>query len=158
MRILFINLKLYKSLLQEFLEYNNYIDAKITDFMEWIQLRSLKSTSEYFNWWSRPYNTQVISFYFHGVFENLRIFISSITAFPLWVNINITTSAISCGVANMDSSRSGLVFVTISVATPPGAMIWTLTLSLNTSCANTLVIPIRACFDAVYAPWLIYPL
>ncbi len=49
MRILFINLKLYKSLLQEFLEYNNYIDAKITDFMEWIQLRSLKSTSEYFN-------------------------------------------------------------------------------------------------------------
>jgi hypothetical protein len=47
MRILFIDLKSYKSLLQEFLEYNSYSDAKITDFIEWIQLRSLESTSEY---------------------------------------------------------------------------------------------------------------
>ncbi|HOJ11559.1 MAG TPA: hypothetical protein PK733_13340 [Clostridiales bacterium] len=49
MGILFMNLMSYKLLLREYLQHNNYREAKMADFIEWIQLRNIHSTSEYLN-------------------------------------------------------------------------------------------------------------
>jgi hypothetical protein len=47
--ILFMNLMSYKLLLREYLKYNSNKEAKMADFIEWIQLRTIHGTSEYLN-------------------------------------------------------------------------------------------------------------
>lgn len=46
---LYINLKLYKVLVKDYLQYNNYRTAKIIDFIQWVKLRNLESTSKHLN-------------------------------------------------------------------------------------------------------------
>lgn len=49
MHALYINLKSYKLLVKEYLQYNNYSTAKMVDFIQWVKLRNLESTNEYLN-------------------------------------------------------------------------------------------------------------
>jgi len=49
MHTLYINLKSYKLLVKEYLQYNNYSTAKMVDFIQWVKLRNLESKNEYLN-------------------------------------------------------------------------------------------------------------
>ena len=42
---LYINLKLYKLLIEEYLKYNNYTTAKMVDFIQWVNLTKTKMQS-----------------------------------------------------------------------------------------------------------------
>ena len=47
---LYINLKLYKLLIEEYLKYNNYTTAKMVDFIQWVNLTKTKMQSSLNNW------------------------------------------------------------------------------------------------------------
>ncbi|NMB95404.1 MAG: hypothetical protein GYA02_02150 [Clostridiaceae bacterium] len=49
MHTLYINLKSYKLLVKEYLQYNNYSTVKMKDFIQWVKLKSIKSTNGYLN-------------------------------------------------------------------------------------------------------------
>ena len=47
---LYINLKLYKLLIEEYLKYNNYTTAKMVDFIQWVNLTKTKMGSGLNHW------------------------------------------------------------------------------------------------------------